>query len=609
MKVMSKARILDLNVGENVEREISTQQKARHPSILRLYEHFEDHEGIHLLLEYAPNGSLLDLLRDHRKAAVASGEERRGLPETRCAGIFRDVAGALHFLHCSCVVHRDLKPENVLMCAGGVAKLADFGWCSQLASGADRGTFCGTSEYFSPEMIASEPYGFKVDVWAAGVLLFEMLVGRSPFAAGNFAQVLFKISKAAYEFPNHVSRSARDLVDGLLVREPSRRLCLGKVAEHPWLREHISLEQAGPVWGSSSSQKGPGSGLADSCRDKCEGAPHVKEDARAMLRRAVEARSAGPDIQVLYEATARTIQVVYGAKASRAGHSSARADAAPRRPELLRVDSSDCSARAQLFAPGVRTSAGRGSGSSGASELSESGWSSCWSTPRCDGSPGAGDVPSPAGPGTRESPAMRETRASLTGVGGGACMGGVLGEAVCSARTSPFRSAPPPPGIAPASGGTWPPRAREEDAVRVAEDGRPGGPWSARTARSAVAEDGCPEGPWSARTARSAPGSGSPVGSGIRERLRVARRQRQLALAGIGEDGPWSARGDFAAPRRRRAACPAEASQLLPFVQHGEAMAAACPGGALKNQSVVPSPPSIIPAGAAAWAAWARAKG
>jgi serine/threonine protein kinase len=528
MKVMSKERILDFNLGENVEREISTQQKARHPSILRLYEHFEDHEGIHLLLEYAPNGSLLDMLRDQWKAAVASSEERRGLPETRSAGIFRDVAGALHSLHCSCVVHRDVKPENVLICAGGVAKLADFGWCSQLASGADRGTFCGTSEYLSPEMIASEPYDFKVDVWAAGVLLFETLVGRSPFAASNYAQVLIKISKAVYEFPNHVSRSARDLVDGLLVKEPSRRLCLGKVAEHPWLREHISLEQARPVWGSSS-HRSSSSGLANSCHGKCEGAPHVKEEAHTMPRRAFEASNAAPDIQVVYEATARTIQVVYGARASRAGHSSALAEAAPR-PEL-RVDSSDCSARAQLFAPSVRTSAGRGSGFSGASELSESSWSSCWSTSSCDRSSRAG-VPSPAGPGTGESLAMWETQVSLTSMGG-ACMDDVLGKhspasvAICSARTSPSlpieqhgeimtvtwprdfprdRSAPSPPGITPASGGTWPPRAREEDMVQVAEDD-------------------CPEGPRSVCTVRSAPGSGSPVGSGIRGRLRLAMRQ------------------------------------------------------------------------------------
>lgn len=573
LKTMSRAHILDLNLGENVQREVSTQQKSRHPNVLRLYEYFEDQQGIYLLLEYAPHGSLLQLLKDHRKAAAASDQERRGLPETHSAGVFRDVAGALHFLHCNCVVHRDLKPENVLMCAGGVAKLADFGWSSQLARGADRRTFCGTPEYLSPEMIASEPYGLAVDVWALGVLLFEVLAGRSPFAAGNYGQVLIRISTAAYEFPGHVSAPARDLVGALLVREPGRRLCPGRAAEHPWVREHASPD----------------------------------EEAHATPS-AVDAGDAAPDIQAIYEATARTIQAAYGAKASRTGRSGARAEVAPR-PEL-HADLSDCSAPAQLLAPSVWTPA-RGSGSSGAWGQSEG----TWSASSFDGSY---SLPSLAGSAATEGLATRETQCCLAATVAGARTDDVPGKgrpevATCSARTSPLgpaeqhggtaaaswagdlprdRSAlSPPSSITTASGGTSTLGACEESLVQVAEDDFYG-PWSSRQVcevRSAPARA------VSLRSlaAESLAGATlrSRIGSGIRERMAV----RQRSFAGIasgagvlGEDnGQRSSapvaeppRGDAALARRRRATCPSGAATLGPVVHNA----------------------------GAAWAAWARAK-
>ncbi|CAK0790331.1 unnamed protein product [Prorocentrum cordatum] len=289
MKVMSKTKILEFNLEQNIEREVSFQQSMQHPKILQLYKYFEDLEDIYLLLEYAPNGSVFDLLRERRKAAAASDAVLRGLPEPQAASIFRDVAEALHFLHGSGVIHRDLKPENILLCEGGVAKLADFGWCNQLAKGsAGRSTFCGTREYLSPEMIANEPYDCSVDVWAAGVLLFEMLAGTSPFAASNYVQALGKISRAAYEFRGHVSAAARDLVGRLLVRESSQRLDLGRAVGHPWVLGHTS-GPGGPCCGSQQSTQTPRSEPTSSRRGSKE-APAA--EVHAMLGRAVAARSA-----------------------------------------------------------------------------------------------------------------------------------------------------------------------------------------------------------------------------------------------------------------------------------------------------------------------------
>ncbi|CAK0808623.1 unnamed protein product [Prorocentrum cordatum] len=289
MKVMSKTKIEEQSLEENIEREISTQQTLGHPNILRLYKYFEDQEDIHLLLEYAPNGSLFDLLRDHRKAAAASGEACQGLPEDRAACMFGDVAGALHFLHCNGVVHRDLKPENILICEDDVVKLADFGWCNQLAA-----------EYLSPEMINSEPHDCSVDAWASGVLLFEMLVGRSPFAASSYVQALGRISRVAYEFPDHVSAPARDLVGRLLVKEPGQRLGLGQAAEHPWVRDEDEDEGDGEDEGEGEGNDGDLDADADADADDAAGrrGGGAPRGAEASGREAAEARGgearAGP---------------------------------------------------------------------------------------------------------------------------------------------------------------------------------------------------------------------------------------------------------------------------------------------------------------------------
>jgi serine/threonine protein kinase len=88
----------------------------------------------------------------------------------------------LHFLHSKGLIHRDLKPENLLIDKDGTLKICDFGWCVQASDDEERGTFCGTLEYMAPEMLKANPnYGKEVDVWALGILLYELMHGTAPF--------------------------------------------------------------------------------------------------------------------------------------------------------------------------------------------------------------------------------------------------------------------------------------------------------------------------------------------------------------------------------------------------------------------------------------------
>lgn len=229
MKDIPKADVKKNELEKYLAREIKTQIRLKHPNIIRLHYYFEDREALHLLLEFAPLGSLYGMLR--------SGG---ALPEAACATIFVDVGSALDHLHGRGIVHRDLKPENVLMCEGFVAKLADFGWCAEMTEGDERRTFCGTFDYLAPEMVDNQPHDHRLDIWTLGVLLYESLTATPPFAAANQMQGLQRIIKVDLVFPSGFPLLAEDLVRKLLKLEPVDRIPLKDSMMHPWVQVNAS---------------------------------------------------------------------------------------------------------------------------------------------------------------------------------------------------------------------------------------------------------------------------------------------------------------------------------------------------------------------------------
>ncbi|OMH83915.1 Serine/threonine-protein kinase ark1 [Zancudomyces culisetae] len=149
------------------------------------------------------------------------------------------MAHALRYLHSKHVIHRDIKPENILMSQDGRLKISDFGW-SVHAPTSRRRTLCGTLDYLPPEMVEGKDHTNEVDLWSLGVLTYEFLVGIPPFEELSGAEATYKrIATVDLRIPPNISAEAADLIQRLLQYNPTKRMKLEDVLEHPWIKMYV----------------------------------------------------------------------------------------------------------------------------------------------------------------------------------------------------------------------------------------------------------------------------------------------------------------------------------------------------------------------------------
>ena len=229
--VAIKAMKKDNAAETRFKAEIMIQSHLRHPNILQVYEYFYDDYTVYTVLECAPYGDLSKKLRL---------EER--FTEAVAAGYMYQVCDALGYCHELGIIHRDIKPQNLLLGQGHNLKIADFG-CAVMAKSGHRKNACGTMDYIPPEMCLKKPYDpTPVDLWMAGVLCFEFLAGKPPFAHESTRQTRQRIIDVSYEFPDHVTESGRDFIRCFLVRKAAKRLAMRLALRHDWLQKRSETE-------------------------------------------------------------------------------------------------------------------------------------------------------------------------------------------------------------------------------------------------------------------------------------------------------------------------------------------------------------------------------
>jgi tRNA A-37 threonylcarbamoyl transferase component Bud32 len=211
---------------QRLQREAEVCGSLQHPNIVTLYDvGYENDRVSYLALEYVAGPTLLDLLKRTRP---------RPLPMDIALRITADILRGLTHAHARGIVHRDIKPANILVDHDGVAKIADFGIARpQQSSMTLAGSLMGTPNYMPPEQVKGVPATPRSDLFSLGVLLFEMVTGAKPFAAGELAAVLENIVRmptpSAMALNPAVPPDLDALIQRLTAKEPEDRY--GSAAE------------------------------------------------------------------------------------------------------------------------------------------------------------------------------------------------------------------------------------------------------------------------------------------------------------------------------------------------------------------------------------------
>ena len=234
IKIIDKEQMGETEV-ENLYNELKIMSLIDHPNIVRVYEYYECHGVVFIVMELMQGGELFDRIVEYEHYT-----------EKQAAEAFRPIVDAVRYCHKLGIVHRDLKPENLLYSSNeenAMIKVSDFGFAKFLIPKVQEQLFtaCGTPSYVAPEIINSQGYDIKVDCWSLGVILYVMLCGFPPFYADDNDTLFRLIKESDFEFPSpywdNVSDSAKDLIKNLLVVDSHKRLTTEEILKHPWLTQ------------------------------------------------------------------------------------------------------------------------------------------------------------------------------------------------------------------------------------------------------------------------------------------------------------------------------------------------------------------------------------